>query len=258
MSMPKHVVLLFGAAAVVAGVLTATPGRAHFVLVEPEAWRVQGVFGDPQKVGPCGNEGNAAETGTVTAYRPGDTIEVTVNERIFHPGHYRVALAINDQSELPPPPPITPVGGDPCGSVVIDESPVFPILADNLLPHSAPFDGPQTFTVTLPSDVTCTRCTLQVLEYMSSHGQPCFYHHCAEISIQSGPAPTPTLVTGDTCPGDCNGNGTVAVNEIILLVNIALGRAPIDSCVAGNADGNEMISINEIIAAVSRLLNGCE
>lgn len=256
--MRSHLALWFGAAGLMAGVLTAAPGRAHFVLVEPDAWRTQGALGDPQKVGPCGNEGNAAETGMVSLYRPGDTISVTIDERIFHPGHYRVALAVNDQSELPPPPPITPVGADPCGSVIIDESPVFPILADNMLPHTTPFDGPQTFTVTLPRDVTCTRCTLQVLEYMSNHSQPCFYYHCAEISIQSDPAPTPTRITGAACVGDCNGNGTVAVNELVTMINVALVRAPVDRCVAGNADGDDVISINELITAVNRLLNGCE
>ena len=120
----------------------------------------QGLFGDPQKLGPCGDEGGGTATGKVTAFRPGQTIEVTIDEKIYHPGHYRVALAVEDRSELPPPPVVTAVGSDPCGSAEIQDPPVFPVLADNLLPHTQPFEGPQTFTVTLPSDVTCTRCTL--------------------------------------------------------------------------------------------------
>ena len=174
--------LLIGAGSVL------TPARAHFVLVTPDSWMSQDSLGGPQKLGPCGNEGGGTATGDVTPFRPGQTIEVTVDETIFHPGHYRVALAVNDRSELPPPPAITAVDRDPCGRADIQEPPIFPILADNLLPHTQPFDAPQTFTVTLPSDVTCTRCTLQVIEYMANHGMPCFYYHCADISIEGDPA----------------------------------------------------------------------
>lgn len=243
--------------------------HAHFILVTPDSWMSQGPLGDPQKLGPCGDEGGGTPTGKVTEFRPGDTVEITIDEKVPHPGHYRVALAVNDRSELPPPPPVTAVDRDPCGSVAIQDPPVFPVLADNMLPHTEPFDGPQTFTVTLPSDITCTRCTLQVIEYMSRHGQPCFYHHCADIAIQaaSGTTPTPTAtpVAAATatptppavCEGDCDTSGRVAVDEIVTLVSIALGRAPIADCQAGNLDGNQQITINELMAAVNSSLAGC-
>ena len=183
-----------------------TCARAHFILMSPESWKSQDPLGGPQKVGPCGNEGGATLTGKVTAFRAGQTISVTVNEVIPHPGHYRVALAVNDRSELPPPPEVTPSGFDPCARAAIQDPPIFPVLADNMLPHMQPFAGPQTFEVTLPSDITCTKCTLQVLEYMSQHSVPCFYYHCADISIQgavetataiptSTPTPTPMTPT---------------------------------------------------------------
>src|SRR5262245_63894438 len=88
---------------------------AHFVLRSPANWREQDALGGPQKVGPCGEEGTAAATGAVTAYAPGETITITLDETIFHPGHYRVSLAVNDRSELPPEPVVTP-GDSPCGS----------------------------------------------------------------------------------------------------------------------------------------------
>jgi hypothetical protein len=121
----------------------------------------------------------------VTAFAPGEAITITLDEPIFHPGHYRVALSVNDRSELPPPPPVT-AGETPCGSVPIMDPAVFPVLADGMLQHTEPFSGTQSFQVTLPSDVTCTHCTLQVLEFMSDHAAPCFYHHCADISIGAG------------------------------------------------------------------------
>jgi hypothetical protein len=147
-------------------------------------------------MGPCGDEGTAPTTGVVTPFSPGDTVTITLDETIFHPGHYRVALALNDRSELPAEPPVTP-GATPCGSVPIESTPVLPVLVDGALEHTEPFSGMRFIQVTLPPDVTCTHCTLQVLEFMSDHSSPCFYHHCADISIS---APTQVGCSGD---GDC-------------------------------------------------------
>ena len=65
--------------------------------------------------------------------------------------------------------------------------------------------------------------------------------------------PTPPA----TCAGDCNGDGTVAINELITGVNIALGSAALTSCPAFDADDNGSVAINELIAAVNAALNGC-
>ena len=196
----------------VAGVFAPALAHAHFILVTPDSWMSQDSLGTPEKLGPCGDEGGGTPTGNVTALHPGQTISVTINEVITHPGHYRVALAVNNRSELPAEPKVTPKGGDPCASAAIQNPPTFPILADNMLPHTQAFAGPQTFTVTLPTDVTCTKCTLQVLEFMSNHFAPCFYHHCADISIQeelvsttsttppTGPTSSTTTTTTRPCP----------------------------------------------------------
>jgi hypothetical protein len=58
------------------------------------------------------------------------------------------------------------------------------------------------------------------------------------------------------CPGDCNGDGAVSVAELVLAVNLSLGRATA-GCDAADVDGNGSISINELVAAVSAALNGC-
>src|SRR5262249_52926683 len=153
-----------------------------------------------------------------------------IDEVVMHPGHYRVALAVNDRSELPPEPVVTPTAGDPCASVAIENPPIFPVLADNVLSHTQAFGAPKTFAVTLPANITCSKCTLQVLEFMSSHGAPCFYHHCADISIQgevetatptppppstSTPTPTETPTPSDVprpCAGDCDHNHAVSID----------------------------------------------
>lgn len=177
--------------------LTAPLAHAHFFLDAPISWMSQtpGLGGgNPQKVGPCGDEGGGTASGMVTPITPqaDGSYRVTLmwHDTVFHPGHYRIALAVNSRSELPPEPVITPTAADMCASAAIQNPPVFPILADNVSAHVAADANPATglignqmVTVTIPANVTCTHCTLQILEFMSSHGAPCFYHHCADISL---------------------------------------------------------------------------
>ena len=74
----------------------------------------------------------------------------------------------------------------------------------------------------------------------------------------SEPVPTPTAVLpSGGCVGDCNGDGVVTVNEIILMVNISLGLLPVSLCPAGDANQDGSVTINEIITAVNTSLTGC-
>jgi MYXO-CTERM domain-containing protein len=199
-------------AALAAAFLGAGSARAHFILVQPPAMTEQSPLGDPQKAPPCGDNGDAVPTGEVTAFLAGDTIKISIDETIYHPGHYRVAIAVNDPSELPEPPPVTP-GDTPCGSAPIDPAPAFPVLADGILVHADPFDGPQSFDVKLPDDLSCEKCTLQVIQFMSNHGlnNPggCYYHHCATISVSPGQAST-TSGGGETTDAESGDETTEA------------------------------------------------
>ena len=202
---------------------------AHFILLTPDSWMSQNALGSPQKLGPCGDEGGGTPTGSVTAYHPGETIAVTIDEVIMHPGHYRVALAVHDRSELPEDPEVTPKDGDPCGSAAIQRPAVFPVLADGVLPHTRAFPEAQTFSVTLPADVTCARCTLQVVEYMSNHPAPCFYHHCADISIRDDGTSSTTL------PGGVGGSTTTTIGPC------PTPRCAVDAVVHGLACATDTI-----------------
>jgi hypothetical protein len=172
-----------------AALLVPAATQAHFILQSPPAAHEQDDYGDPQKAPPCGDAGSAVATGAVTAYQAGDTITITIDETIYHPGHYRIALAVNDPSELPEEPPVTP-DDTPCGTAPIQNPPVFPVLADGVFAHTEPFGGPQSIDITVPDGVSCDNCTLQVIQFMSNHGlnNPggCYYHHCASIAIQGG------------------------------------------------------------------------
>src|SRR5215510_4619460 len=65
----------------------------------------------------------------------------------------------------------------------------------------------------------------------------------------------PTRATA--CAGDCSGDRSVDIGELIVLVSIALGSAQLSSCAAGDANANGALEINELIAAVGAALEGC-
>jgi hypothetical protein len=66
-----------------------------------------------------------------------------------------------------------------------------------------------------------------------------------------------TTTTTMTCVGDCSGDGMVTVDELLTMVNIALGNAPISECPAGDANNDMQITVDEILTAVNNALNGC-
>jgi len=49
----------------------------------------------------------------------------------------------------------------------------------------------------------------------------------------------------------------VTVNELLVMVNVALGQAQVSECTAGDRDQSGEITIDEILVAVSYALNGC-
>jgi len=174
--------------------LLSSLAEAHFNLQAPPNWTTETSQGTPQKDWPCGNEGDPAATGPTTPYKPGDKVTIKLAETVTHAGHYRVALATSgDMMDLPADMSRTD-SGSMCEHDDMQATPTFPILADGLLEHTQnqPLSGAQTFDVTLPSNVTCDKCVLQVREYMQGHSSApetatqtngCYYHHCAFISI---------------------------------------------------------------------------
>jgi hypothetical protein len=58
------------------------------------------------------------------------------------------------------------------------------------------------------------------------------------------------------CAGDCDRNGVVTVDDILTMVNIALGNAETTECRSGDANEDGQITVDEILQAVSNALNG--
>jgi hypothetical protein len=59
------------------------------------------------------------------------------------------------------------------------------------------------------------------------------------------------------CVGDCDGNEQVTVDELVMVVNVALGSSSLARCTPCDADADERVSIREIVGAVDCALNGC-
>src|SRR6266567_1643645 len=111
--------------------------HAHFKLMEPASWIVEDDRGDPQKGFPCGgsNTDYGKPSYAVTQAVGGSKIHLKVQETIYHPGHYRVALAVNSPAELPVDPKATTEATDRGPRSVSAEitNPVqMPVLADGL------------------------------------------------------------------------------------------------------------------------------
>lgn len=185
--------LRFASACAAALLITPAVGLAHFKLLEPASAIVENERGDPQKAEPCGGDGKGPGTpsGVVNKATGGSKIHLKVMETIYHPGHYRVALAVNDRTELPQDPVTTTRETDkgPYSTWAVIQSPAqLPVIADGLFPHYKRPAAPQTFEtdVELPN-ISCERCTLQIIQFMAEHGynKPggYSYHHCADFQI---------------------------------------------------------------------------
>ena len=184
--------------------------QAHFTLLAPPpaSNSTDGGKGVP----PCGP--TDMPSNVVTPVVGGSKLTVKINETVFHPGFYRIALALKSRAELPADNvvkdasgnvlPVTGPGNS--ASAVFENPAVFPVLADNLFPHTTAmkmFSG----EITLPN-VNCDKCTLQVIEFMAQHppndGGGYFYHHCADLKI----TPDPGKPIFDPTAGSGSGGGS--------------------------------------------------
>src|SRR5262245_34123965 len=171
---------------------------AHFVLVSPAASFVQNRLGDPQKIAPCGGvsanptrntpANPGVPTNAVTQLTGGSMLHLLIQETVFHPGHYRVALA-RTAAELPPDPVVTTRDserGPWSVSAEIQNPPVAPVLADGLFAHTERPTGLVETDIPIPN-INCRNCMLQVIQFMADHGKNAdgdySYHHCAVVNI---------------------------------------------------------------------------
>jgi ELWxxDGT repeat protein len=70
------------------------------------------------------------------------------------------------------------------------------------------------------------------------------------------PSVTPTATSGPPCTGDCDGNGRVAIHELVLGVNIVLGPQSVNACPAF-ASSQGTVDIAQLMKGVNNAMKGC-
>ena len=59
------------------------------------------------------------------------------------------------------------------------------------------------------------------------------------------------------CPGDCNGDARVGIEELVSAVGILLGETPLASCPSLDRDDDGAVRVDELVRAVAVALNSC-
>lgn len=163
---------------------------AHFRLLEPGSAIIENNLGDPQKLGPCGGTtaNSGMPSGIVNKIQGGQKLHIKLQETVYHPGHYRVALA-RTREQLPPDPQAVTRDTDKgpwSVSAPISNPPLAGLLADGLFVHTSKQADPWETDVMIPN-FNCDRCVLQITQFMAEHGSNkdggYYYHHCADLQI---------------------------------------------------------------------------
>lgn len=182
----------------------ASSAYAHFKLLSPDSWLKEDSVGGPQKGSPCGpgNTGLLGDdvtpiptSGAVTEVHAGDTITVKIQETVYHPGYFRIALAEKrDDFTIPA------VDNPMSCAFDLNKVPTGAhdnVLADGLFKVESMSGSNRMLMqdVKLP-DKACDKCTLQVVQVMLNHGlNSCYYYHCADLKI------LPAGATGSAAAG---------------------------------------------------------
>ena len=59
------------------------------------------------------------------------------------------------------------------------------------------------------------------------------------------------------CVGDCDGSGSITIDKLMTMVNIALGEASVSICISGDSNGDGRITVEELLIASNMALLGC-
>jgi len=190
------------------------PGRAlaHLDVISPTPRSQQ------LKQGPCGGGSDESRGEVVHSFRPGQTITVTWDEYVDHPGHYRISFDPDGQDDFVDPASFTDVSGN--AAVLIDGIP------------DREGGGSYTQEVTLPTE-PCERCTLQVVQVMTD--KPPYgdgndlYYQCVDLVISADgevtEAEATTAADGERGGCDVGAGGSSAGGLLALLVLTRMRRA---------------------------------
>ncbi|MBC7369985.1 MAG: lytic polysaccharide monooxygenase [Bdellovibrionaceae bacterium] len=127
------------------------------------------------KSGPCGGLARSLTPATLT---PGQNVVIEFEETIFHPGRFEIYFSPAGEANF----------------TLLKTIPQNPANNSGNVPHQF------LTSVTLPN-VTCTDCTLQLIQVMLENpAVPSLYYSCADLQLKAAgtPSTTPTPVASPT------------------------------------------------------------
>jgi hypothetical protein len=96
------------------------------------------------------------------------------------------------------------------------------------------------------------------LEEYERSGAPLQYHAAVPLWTEGHRTdPAVLAMLHPPCDGDCNQDGEVKINELLLGVNVGLDAAPVETCLADDDDGNGAVQVDELVRAVQSALTSC-
>jgi hypothetical protein len=128
------------------------------------------------------------------------------------------------------------------------------IMAQRYFTDGAP-DGPP-FQVN-PSGTEASR---PITVTGTAGGQALIAWHAARTTREF----TPVFVQrfefrpGENCPGDCDVDGSVGIDELVIAVRIATDNVSIDRCRLVDADDDGSVAVNDLVVALINAMRGCE
>lgn len=162
---------------------TSSAASAHATLTYPTPRTLS------NKLGPCGADGSVRGT-EVAVFAPGETITVTWDETVDHPGHYRLAFDLDGDDDFPNP----QFPDDAFPSILVDQIP------------DRSGGGVYSQQITFPNQA-CENCTLQLIQIMTTQvPYNSFYFQCADIALR-GPVDSGSPDAGGTTGSTASGEG---------------------------------------------------
>jgi hypothetical protein len=231
---------------VAGGLLTAPAAWAHIDLLEPEA-RAHGTAArnDPDidansnlKSGPCGQV-TSGRTDRVATYAPGQRITVRVREENAHVSYLRVSLDLDGEdfplrTQFPAGPETQEIAQ--AEEEALDEGGLLAVVRENN-------DTPgfvHEIDVTLP-EATCTRCTLQVLQFMYDDPAAPYYFQCADLLITEGGLEDAGVVPGSGAGASATPAASASSGTPAIEAGGAGNAAPLaDPPIAGRAGNSDV------------------
>jgi MYXO-CTERM domain-containing protein len=179
--------------------------------------RTDDPLGDPQKENDCGNPAQTRTT-RIATYKPGDTITVTWQETIDHPGWFRIAFQPSGEGFRAPAASTGPNSAGTASNFPTEDltGMTDPDGTGSMILKDRIPDGTLTATVTLPN-MECTNCTLQLIQVMTQTATYEFandvYFQCADITLAAN-APDAGVSATDPDAGTDPGTGGVDPGKV--------------------------------------------